>query len=88
MIYNPFDRPLTSTEVGALLPGCDGYIAGLDYIDRAALDQADQLQVIARYGTGLDRIDLAAAAEKSIVITNTPFANSVSVAELTIGMIL
>lgn len=88
VIYNPFDRPLTSTEVGALLPGCDGYIAGLDYIDRAALDQADQLQVIARYGIGVDRIDLAAAAEKSIVVTNTPFANAVSVAELTIGMIL
>jgi phosphoglycerate dehydrogenase-like enzyme len=88
VIYNPFERPLTSSEVGALLPGCDGYIAGLDYIDRAAIDRADQLKVIARYGIGVDRIDLAAAAEKSIVVTNTPFANAVSVAELTIGMIL
>jgi phosphoglycerate dehydrogenase-like enzyme len=88
VIYNPFDRPLTSAEVGDLLPGCDGYIAGLDYIDRAALEKADQLKVIARYGMGVDRIDLAAAAEKSIIVTNTPFANAVSVAELTIGMIL
>lgn len=88
VIYNPFERPLTSSEVGALLPGCDGYIAGLDYIDRAAIDRDDQLKVIARYGIGVDRIDLAAAAEKSIVVTNTPFANAVSVAELTIGMIL
>lgn len=88
VIYNPFGRPLTSAEVSALLPGCDGYIAGLDFIDRAALDHADELMVIARYGTGIDRVDLAAAAEKSIVVTNTPFANSVSVAELTIGMIL
>lgn len=88
VIYNPFGRPLTSPEVSALLPGCDGYIAGLDFIDRAALDHADQLKVIARYGTGVDRVDLAAAAEKSIVVTNTPFANSVSVAELTLGMIL
>jgi phosphoglycerate dehydrogenase-like enzyme len=87
VIYNPFDRPLTSTEVGALLPGCDGYIAGLDYIDRAALERADQLKVIARYGIGVDRVDLAAANEKSIIVTNTPFANAVSVAELTIGMI-
>jgi len=88
VIYNPFGRPLTSPEVSALLPGCDGYIAGLDFIDRAALDHADQLKVIARYGTGVDRVDLAAAAKKSIIVTNTPFANSVSVAELTIGMIL
>jgi phosphoglycerate dehydrogenase-like enzyme len=88
VVYNPLGRPLTSAELAALLPRCDGYIAGLDFIDRAALDHADQLKVISRYGTGVDRIDLAAAAEKSIVITNTPFANSVSVAELTIGMIL
>lgn len=88
VIYNPFERPLSSTEVGALLPGCDGYIAGLDYIDRAAIERADQLEIIARYGIGVDRIDLAAAAEKSIVVTNTPFANAISVAELTIGMIL
>ena len=88
VIYNPYERPLTSTEVGSLLPGCDGYIAGLDYIDRAAMDSADRLRIIARYGIGVDRVDLAAAAEKSIVVTNTPFANSVSVAELTIGMLL
>jgi phosphoglycerate dehydrogenase-like enzyme len=88
VVYNPLGRPLTAAELSTLLPGCDGYIAGLDFIDRAALEHADRLKVIARYGTGVDRIDLAAAAEKSIVITNTPFANSVSVAELTIGMIL
>ena len=88
VIYNPFGRPLTSAEISALLPGCDGYIAGLDFIDRHALDHADQLKVIARYGTGVDRVDLAAAAEKSIVVTNTPFANAVSVAELTIGMMI
>jgi phosphoglycerate dehydrogenase-like enzyme len=88
VIYNPFGRPLTSAEVSELLPGCDGYIAGLDFVDRLALEHADQLKVIARYGTGVDRVDLTAATEKSIVVTNTPFANAVSVAELTIGMLL
>ena len=88
VIYNPFERPLTSVEVGTLLPGCDGYIAGLDYIDRAALKAADRLQVIARYGMGVDRIDLAAAGEKSIVVTNTPLTNTISVAELTVGLML
>jgi D-3-phosphoglycerate dehydrogenase / 2-oxoglutarate reductase len=88
VVYNPFARPLTSEELQTLLPACHGYIAGLDHIDRAALDRADQLKVIARYGVGVDRVDLAAAAEKSIIVTNTPFANSVSVAELTIGLML
>lgn len=88
VIYNTLGRPLTSEELQALLPGCDGYIAGLDAIDRAALEAADRLKVIARYGVGVDNIDLAAAAEKSIVVTNTPLANASSVAELTIGLIL
>ncbi len=88
VIYNTAERPLTSEELRALLPGCDGYIAGLDTIDRAALEAADRLKVIARYGVGVDNVDLAAAAEKSIVVTNTPLANAVSVAELTVAFIL
>ncbi len=87
-IYNPFGRSLTSSEVQKLLPGCDGYIAGLDAIDRAALEAADRLRVIARYGVGVDRVDLEAAREKGIVVTNTPGANSTSVAELAIGLML
>jgi D-3-phosphoglycerate dehydrogenase len=88
VIYNPHGRSLTSDEVRGLLPGCDGYIAGLDVIDRAALQSADRLRVIARYGVGVDRVDLEAAREKGIVVTNTPGANSASVAELTIGLML
>jgi len=88
VIYNPLGRSLSSAEVGELLPGCDGYIAGLDTIDRAALEPADQLRVIARYGVGVDRVDLEAAREKGIVVTNTPGANAASVAELAIGLML
>lgn len=88
VIYNPTDQPLSSDEVRALLPGCHGYIAGLDVIDRAALEAADALKVIARYGVGVDRIDLEAARARGIVVTNTPSANAASVAELTIGLMI
>ena len=88
MIYNPTGKPLTSAEVAQLLPGIDGYIAGLDGIDANALKAADRLKVIARYGVGVDNVDLAAAREKGIVVTNTPGANSVSVAELALGLML
>jgi D-3-phosphoglycerate dehydrogenase len=88
VIYNPTSRPLSSTEVAALLPGCDGYIAGLDTIDREALESADRLKVISRYGVGVDKVDLQAAHEKGILVTITPGANSVSVAELTVALIL
>jgi D-3-phosphoglycerate dehydrogenase len=86
--YNPTGKPLSSAEVAALLPGVHGYIAGLDVIDRAALEAADCLKVIARYGVGVDNVDLAAAREKGIIVTNTPGANSVSVAELALGLML
>ncbi len=88
VIYNPTGKPLSSAEVKRLLPGIDGYIAGLDVIDREALQSADCLKVIARYGVGVDSVDLQAAREKNIVVTNTPGANSVSVAELAIGLML
>ncbi len=88
VLYNPTGKPLSSSEVTRLLPGVDGYIAGLDVIDRAALAGANQLKVIARYGVGVDAVDLNAAKEKGIIVTNTPGANSTSVAELTIGLML
>jgi D-3-phosphoglycerate dehydrogenase len=88
VIYNPTGKPLTSDEVAKLLPGIDGYIAGLDGIDANALKSADRLKVIARYGVGFDNVDLKVAKEKGIVVTNTPGANSVSVAELALGLML
>jgi D-3-phosphoglycerate dehydrogenase len=88
VVYNTTGKPLPSAEVARFLPGVDGYIAGLDAIDCSALEAADRLKVIARYGVGVDNVDLAAARQKSICVTNTPGANAVSVAELTIGLIL
>jgi D-3-phosphoglycerate dehydrogenase len=88
VIYNPTGKPLTSAQVAELLPGVDGYIAGLDGIDANALKTADRLKVIARYGVGVDNVDLAEARQRGIVVTNTPGANSVSVAELALGLML
>jgi len=88
VIYNPGGIPLSPMELASLLPGIDGFIAGLDVIDRAALEKADRLKVIARYGVGVDKVDLEAAKEKGIIVTNTPGANSVSVAELALGLML
>jgi D-3-phosphoglycerate dehydrogenase len=88
VVYNPYGRPLTSAELQGLLPTVDGMIAGLDQLDRNAITSSQRLKVIARYGVGYDRVDVAAAKEKGITVTYTPGANSVSVAELTIGLML
>lgn len=86
--YNETGKPLTSAQLQTLLPDVDGYIAGLDEIDAAALAAGTNLQVVARYGVGINNVDLDAAKTRGIVVTNTPGANSASVAELTVLLML
>ena len=52
------------------------------------IDAAPKLRVIARAGTGVDNVDVAAATARGIVVMNAPGANSLSVAELAMGLIL
>jgi len=49
---------------------------------------AETLRVIARAGTGVDNVDVPAASARGIVVMNAPGANSISVAELAMGLIL
>lgn len=52
------------------------------------LDAAPRLRVIARAGTGVDNVDVTAASARGVVVMNAPGANSISVAELAIGLML
>lgn len=89
VVYNDLGRPLTAEEVAERIKDADGYIAGLDYITADALkDAPDSLKVISRYGAGYDRVDIDAASEKGIVVTNTPGTNSVAVCELAFALML
>jgi D-3-phosphoglycerate dehydrogenase len=85
--YSRQGRPLQSSELRAELADVDGLIAGLDDIDRAVFMSAPRLRVVARYGVGVSNVDLQAAADHGVVVTNTPGANADAVAELAIGLI-
>jgi len=56
--------------------------------DDALMAHAPKLRVIGRAGVGVDNIDAAAATRRGIVVMNTPGANAVAVAELTLGLML
>ena len=56
--------------------------------DDALMEHAPKLRVIGRAGVGVDNIDADAATRRGIVVMNTPGANAVAVAELTIGLML
>ena len=86
--FNDLGRPLVPEELIGRLAGCDGCIAGLDHFTAEVIRAAGKLRIIARYGAGVDRIDLEAAATAGVAVTNTPVANSDSVADLSVGLML
>src|SRR5579875_178807 len=56
--------------------------------DAALLQHAPKLRLIGRAGVGVDNIDTAEATRRGIVVMNTPGANAVAVAELTLGLMI
>ena len=88
VIKSPLGRPLTSQELAEFIKDADALIAGNDQVDAAAINAAERLKVISRYGVGLDNYDLAAASARGIAVTNTPGTNDNSVADLTIALLL
>lgn len=64
------------------------WVAGTAPVTALHLDAAPALRVVARYGTGVDAVDVDAAARAGVVVTNTPGANSEAVAEHAIALLL
>ncbi len=88
LILNETGRPLGEDDLISKLEGCDGFLAGLDYITAKVLTQTTALKAISRYGAGVDRVDIEAAKEKGILVSNTPGVNAVAVAELAFGLMM
>jgi D-3-phosphoglycerate dehydrogenase len=57
-------------------------------VTAAVIEAAPRLRVIARAGTGVDNVDVPAASARGVVVMNAPGANSISVAELALGLML
>lgn len=75
--------------LAASLADADGLIVrSAVQADEALLAAAPRLRVIGRAGVGVDNIDADAATRRGIVVMNTPGANAIAVAELTIGLML
>jgi D-3-phosphoglycerate dehydrogenase len=90
VVLNPFARKLTEAEAFDLVAQHRpvGLIAGVEPLTKKVLQQARGVRVVSRCGIGLDSVDLQAAKELGIIVTNTPDAPTIAVAELTLGMIL
>ena len=77
------------TDLAAELADADGLVVrSAVQVDDALMAAAPKLRVIGRAGVGVDNIDADAATRRGIVVMNTPGANAIAVAELTLALML
>lgn len=88
LVLAPPPAPLDGPALARLAADADALLLGLDRCDAGVFAAAPRLQVVARYGVGVDNVDLEAAERHGVTVTNTPGANTTAVAELTLGLIL
>ena len=88
VVMPPAGKMPTAADLKQLVPGCVGWLAGVEPITDDVLSAASDLRVISRNGTGVDAIDLDSARRRGIEIRRADGANARGVAELAIGMIL
>lgn len=86
--FNPYGRKITTSELKMLLPEIDALIAGTERINADVLEYAKDLKLISRVGIGLDGIDWQEVNKRNIEVAYTPDAPSLSVAELTVGLMI
>jgi D-3-phosphoglycerate dehydrogenase len=80
--------PVREEELLDYLPGTAAIVSGPDPIGRRALEAAPELRVIARFGVGLDNIDLEEATRRKVIVTNATGANADAVADFTFLLML
>ena len=76
----------------AMLADLSGRVRGIGTMGQAVgpelLDALPRVEIVANFGVGVDNIDLAAAAERKVTVTNTPDVLNDDVANLAIALLL
>ena len=87
---SPHDRALTTEELHAAVAGAEAVVTLLhDRVDTAFFEAAGPaLRCVANVAVGYDNIDVAAAAERGVVVTNTPDVLTDATADLAIALLL
>jgi glyoxylate reductase len=82
---------LHDVELGRLdrvRDGVEVLVVANEAVDEAALDLLPSLRLVANFGVGYDRIDLAACRARGVAVTNTPGVLDAATADLTLALIL
>ena len=84
----PVSERLSESDLLDCVENFDGAICGDDRFTEKVFRRAARLKIISKWGTGIDSIDLAAAAKYDVKVCNTPNAFTDAVADTTLGYIL
>ncbi|MCD8138705.1 MAG: phosphoglycerate dehydrogenase [Planctomycetaceae bacterium] len=79
---------LSREALAERIAGCDGVILGVDPLDAWVLDHAPRLRAVAKYGVGVDNIDLDACSARGIAVSRTVGANAGAVADYAFALML
>lgn len=81
-------RTPSADELATSLQGCVGWIAGVEPVPDWVLDNASDLRVVSRNGSGIDNLPLESLKARGIKVRSAVGSNAHGVAELTLGLAL
>ena len=87
-VFNTDGPPTGLANIVEFLKDADGVILGLEEMDRHVLQQLENVKMIAKYGVGLDNLDVSSAEELGITIGWTGGVNKRSASEQALGFML
>ena len=87
-VFNTDGPPTGLPNIVEFLKDADGVILGLEEMDRHVLQQLENVKIIAKYGVGLDNLDVSSAEELGITIGWTGGVNKRSASEQALGFML
>jgi lactate dehydrogenase-like 2-hydroxyacid dehydrogenase len=87
---NLTDAPMSQAQLEEAVGRCDVLVPTItDKIDAALIAKAgERLKVIANFGAGVDHIDVKAATDRGVLVTNTPGVLTEDTADLTMALIM
>ena len=87
---NVEDAPMSAAALASAVQRADVLVPTItDKIDASVIAAAgERLKLIANFGAGIDHIDVTAATDKGVTVTNTPGVLTDDTADLTMGLIM
>lgn len=88
VVYNQTGGIMNVEQMREAIADCDGVIIGVDPLNADVLSAALKLRAVAKYGVGVDNIDLEYCAARNIPVSRTVGANSEAVADYAFALML